>query len=198
MADIETIKGYLFKDVDTLGTALTTAERDLKVRLEVCISKLLDAPMTPDRELVEFMMCGCNSVCRALSQSQAYRTMGVIRTLVGDMQTAGKQWQRYMLVEAAKDGYNKACQAQDWKAAASFLDKIGKYTRLDKDDEQADWSTMRPPSFEPTDDYTVVEGIEKQSKKHIEARRQQLRKQLLGEDVEDAHYTEVESDGDED
>ena len=43
---------------------------------------------------------------------------------------------------------------------AAALDKIGKYTRSDKEDEKFDYSQLVPPSFEPSDDVTLLEGLE--------------------------------------
>lgn len=200
MADLETIKGYLFKDTSEIGHALTEQETDLKHRIEVCVSRVMDSPMTTDKELVEIMKDGQPGMFSAVSQSQAYRTLHVIRSIVGNITLAGKQWQRYILVEAAKQTYQKAMDAGDFKGAAAALDKIGKYQRLDKDDETADWSSMIPPVLEPTDDYTVVEGVEKRPFKEIEATRKRYRKLFYGDDAVEAIYEELsgeeESDGD--
>ena len=195
MADLETIKTYLFKDVSEIGQALTAQELDLKHRLEVCVSRVMDSPMTTDAELVDIMKDGQPGMFRPVSQSQAYRTLHVIRSIVGNITLAGKQWQRYILVEAAKVTYQKAMDAGDFKGAAAALDKIGKYQRLDKDDETADWSSMSPPVLEPTDDYTVVEGVEKRPYKEIEALRERYRKIFYGDGATDAVYEEIAASG---
>lgn len=194
MADLETIKTYLFKDVNEIGKALSVQELDLKRRIEVCVSRVMDSPMTTDRELVELMMDGQPGAFHSVSQSQAYRTLHIIRSIVGNITLAGKQWQRYILVEAAKATYQAAMDAKDYKGAAAALDKIGKYQRLDKDDETADWSSMVPPVLEPTDDYTVVEGVDKRPMKEIEATRKRYQKLFFGDEVKDAVYEEFDDD----
>ena len=65
-----------------------------------------------------------------------------------------------MIVEGAKEGYEVAKSQKDSKGMAANLDKIGKYTRADKDDDAFDWEQMFPPSFEPSDDITLLDGIQ--------------------------------------
>lgn len=191
MADLVTIKKCLFKDVNELPVPLTELELDLKRRLEVCIGKLMDSPMMTDKELVAVMTDKHNTLFRPIGQSQAYRTLGVIRQIVGNISEASKQWQRYTLVEKTKDILQKAEADEDWKACASLLDKIGKYQRLDKDDETADWKSMIPPDFFVTDDYATIEGLEVKPKEYIENRKRELRKIFGMESAVDAEYTEV-------
>ena len=92
-----------------------------------------------------------------------------------------------MIVEGAKAVYDMAMTNKDAKGAAAALDKLGKYTRCDKDDETMDWSEMLPPIFEPSDDITLIEGLDVMDGKDIEKERRRLR-ELFGRlsDIEDA------------
>ncbi|MGZ2674544.1 hypothetical protein SD303_22160, partial [Bacteroides fragilis] len=81
----------------------------------------------------------------------------------------------------------------DAKGAAAALDKIGKYTRSDKDDDAFDFSQLIPPSFEPSDDVTTLEGIEVID--NLEQRRQELRslcKDMLTKQATDIQTIEEE------
>ena len=157
----EKIQLHLFENTETALKHLTPTEIEVKKRVMLSVSMLMDNPMLPDQELVKFLMYGCAGQCECIGQSQAYRDVAAIRTIVGNIKLSSKAWYRYMIVEAAKKGYEIAEQKEDAKGMAACLDKIGKYTRADKEDDPFDYSQMLPPSFEPTDDVTVLEGFEK-------------------------------------
>lgn len=167
------IERALYKDHDEASMLLSAREQEIKKRMMLCVAKKMDSPLIEDTELVKFLMHGCGGNADPVSQSQAYRDIGMINRLVGNIQLAAKSWYRYMIVEGAKKGYQLAIDNNDAKGAAANLDKIGKYTMADKEDNRFDYDKMIPPSFEPSDDITLVEGIEPID--NLEARRQELR-----------------------
>lgn len=156
----ERIERALFKDKDEAMTLLSQREMEIKQRMMLCVSKKMEEPLIPDTELVNFLIHGCGGNTEPVSQSQAYRDIGMINRLVGNIQLAAKAWYRYMIVEGGKKAFNMAMDKEDAKGAAAALDKIGKYTRSDKEDEKFDYSQLVPPSFEPSDDVTLLEGLE--------------------------------------
>ncbi|MCE9476810.1 hypothetical protein K0H43_21670, partial [Bacteroides fragilis] len=138
-------------------------------------------------------MHGCGGQAEPVSQSQAYRDIGMINRLVGNIQLAAKSWYRYMIVEGGKKAFQLAIDNGDAKGAAAALDKIGKYTRSDKDDDAFDFGQLIPPSFEPSDDVTTLEGIEVID--NLEQRRQELRslcKDMLTKQATDIQTIEEE------
>ena len=165
-------------------TNLTPREMGIKDRMMLCVTKLLDDPMLPDTDIIEFLKGGCGGVLPKLSKSQAYRDLAMLKRLLGDIKMANKEWYRYMVVEGAKKAYNMAMDVGDAKGAAACVDKIGKYTRCDKVDENFDFSEMTPPSFEPVDDVTILEGMEVIP--DLEAKRKELRAFFRGRAVEEA------------
>ena len=169
----EAVERHLFHS-RAEAAALTPRQQEVKGRLMLCVSKLLDKPMTPDADLVAFLMGGCGGACAPVSRSQAYRDVAAVSRLVGNIRLSSKAWYRYMIVEGAKSGYEMARKAGDAKGMAANLDKIGKYTRADKEDDDFDWRDMLPPSWEPTDDVTVLEGMEPMP--DLEERRAALRR----------------------
>ena len=171
------IERSLFKDKADAARTLSPRELEIKTRMMLCVSRLMDNPMLEDAELVNFL------------KSQAYRDLAMIRRLVGNIQLAAKSWYRYMIVEGAKKAYEVAIANNDAKGAAAALDKLGKYTRCDKEDDQFDYSKMIPPSFEPTDDVTLLDGLEPVD--NLEEKRRQLRTYFKGE-AEDAAIIENE------
>ena len=170
----ERIERALFKSREEGFQMLTAKEMAIKERMMLVVAKRLENPLTEDKELVNFLIGGCGGVVDKVSQSQAYRDVAMANRLVGNIQLSAKSWYRYMIVEGAKAAYNLAIEKGDAKGAASALDKLGKYTRSDKEDDALDFSQMLPPSFEPSDDVTLLEGVERID--NLEERRRELRK----------------------
>ena len=172
---IERLRPVLFSDISDLEGRFTERELQTKQRLMLSVTRKLDRPLTTDKELVDFLMTGCNGMTEPVSKSQAYRDVAAVTMLSGDIQPAAKNWMRHMIVEGAKAVYDMAMSQKDAKGAAAALDKLGKYTRCDKDDEQMDWSEMLPPVFEPSDDITLIEGLDVMDGKNLEKERKRLR-----------------------
>lgn len=173
------IERSLFKDKEEAARTLSVREQEIKRRMMLCVSKKMDDPLVEDTELVNFLIHGCAGQADPVSKSQAYRDIAMMNRLVGNIQLAAKSWYRYMIVEGAKKAYAVAINNNDAKGAAAALDKIGKYTRCDKEDDAFDYSQMIPPSFEPSDDITLVEGLE--AVDNVEEKRRQLRAYFKGQ-----------------
>ena len=172
------IERALFKDREEASSILSQREMEIKKRMMLCVSKKMEDPLIQDTELVNFLMNGCGGNADAVSQSQAYRDIGMINRLVGYIQLAAKAWYRYMIVEGGKKAFSMAIDKEDAKGAAAALDKIGKYTRSDKEDEKFDYSQLVPPSFEPSDDVTLLEGLE--PIEDLEGTRSEMRSRFKG------------------
>lgn len=187
------IKKYLFCDKEECKGVLTSHEMEMKQRTMLCVTKLMDKPTTLDSEIVEFLMCGCDGTCACVGRSQAYRDIAFVRSIIGNVQLASKAWLRYTIQQGALDTYKKAMEHDDYRSAAASLNVLGKYTRCDKEDDAMDWSEMLPPSFEPSDDITLVEGLEPIPTQELEAHRKKLRslfKDRLKKDSEPAEEVE--------
>lgn len=174
----ERIERALFKDREESTTLLSPRELEIKARMMLCVSKKMDSPLIEDSELVNFLMHGCGGQAEPVSKSQAYRDIGMINRLVGNIQLAAKSWYRYMIVEGGKKAFQLAIDNNDAKGAAAALDKIGKYTRSDKEDDTFDYTQLIPPSFEPSDDVTLLEGLDPID--DLEQKRQEFRSQFKG------------------
>lgn len=172
------IEHALFKDKDESSSLLSPREMEIKQRMMLCVSKKMEDPLIEDTELVNFLMHGCGGNAESVSKSQAYRDIGMINRLVGNIQLAAKAWYRYMIVEGGKKAFKIAIDKEDAKGAAAALDKIGKYTRSDKEDEKFDYSQLVPPSFEPSDDVTLLEGLEEIE--NLEEKRVEMRSLFKG------------------
>jgi len=174
----EKIEKHLFKDKQDAENYLTAHEMEIKERIMLCVTKKLAEPLMQDSELVTFLMNGCGGKCSTISKSMAYNDISGINKIVGSVQLSAKSWYRYMIIEGAKEGFEIAKKAKDAKGMAACLDKIGKYTRADKEDDEFDWNQMIPPGFEPTDDVTVLEGLEEIE--NLEDERKNFRSMFKG------------------
>lgn len=189
------IERSLYKDRDDSTTILSAQEMEIKTRMMLCVSKKMDDPLIEDTEIVNFLMHGCGGQANPVSQSQAYRDISMINRLVGNIKLAAKSWYRYMIVEGGKKAFQLAIDNGDAKGAAAALDKIGKYTRADKEDDSFDYSQLIPPSFEPSDDVTLLEGIEPMD--DLETYRQNFRsnfKSILNQKATDVKTVEEEDE----
>ena len=188
----EKIERSLYHSADDGAAApaalrLTPREEEVRRRMMLCVSRRMDNPMLEDSELVDFLMSGCAGQTQPVSRSQAYRDISMVTRLVGNVQLAARQWYRYTIAEGAKRAYTMAMEQGDAKGAAAALDKLGKYTRADKEDERPDFDRLIPPSFEPSDDITLLEGL--RPIPDLEERRRHLRrlaKNMLEAEAEDA------------
>ncbi len=129
---LDRIKRHLFTDASQLDGVLTPAEMEVRQRLMLCVTRKMDSPLTSDKDLVDFLMSGCGGVTSPVGKSQTYRDVAAVTSMVGDIRPAAKNWMRHMIVEGSKRVFDMAMANKDAKGAAAALDKIGKYTRCDK------------------------------------------------------------------
>jgi hypothetical protein len=178
------IEQHLFKSKEDALVSLTERENKIRERIMLSVAKLLEDPLMPDKDLVSFLRRGCGGLTDIISQTQAYRDVAAITKIVGNIRLSSKDWYRHMIIEGAKEGYIIAVANKDSKGVAANIDKIGKYTRADKDDEIFDWSQMIPPNWEPTDDISVLDGMEPIP--DLEAHRKEFRALFKGKVLETA------------
>ena len=172
------LKQTLYKDASEARQLLSPQEMEVRARVAASVARRMDTPLMEDAQMVEYLMGGCDGAAKPVSRTQAYRDIVLIDRLTSGIQLASRSWYRYMVVEGAKKAYNMAMEEGDYKAAAACLDKIGKYTMADKEENQTDFSQMLPPSFEPSDDVTLLEGL--QPIPHLEEERRRLRRLTRG------------------
>ena len=166
----------LFKSPDELKD-FSEFQLERKNRTMLCVSKKLDNPMISDKELVDFLVGGCGGVCKSVSLSTAYRDISAITKISGNVSLASKNWFRYMIVEGAKMAFEIARTQKDAKGMAAALDKIGKYTMADKEDNENDFENITPPSFEPTDNVAVLgDNFQQIPSNELEEERKKFRK----------------------
>lgn len=196
METYDKIEKHLFDNKETALQYLTPTQYEVKKRLMITVTKILDNPIYLDKEMVEFIENGCGGKCKTVSKSQAYRDMKAIKKYVGSIELYAKNWYRYLIIEGAKKAYIIAESQKDSKGMAAALDKIGKYTRADKEDDNFDYSQMIPPAFEPSDDAKLLENIKQIE--NLEEKRKQFReifKSRMLQNAQTIQYDEQEPMG---
>lgn len=181
------IAKHLYKDKETSLQHLTPNQYAIKQRVMLSVSKVLDNPLIQDKELVQFLENGCGGLCEPIKSTQAYRDIAGVKLIVGNIKGHTTDWYRYMIVEGAKEAFEIARKKEDAKGMAAALDKIGKYTRADKIDDQQDFSELTPPNFEPTDDVTVLENTK--PIENLEEKRKEFRELFKNKLVQNAADT---------
>lgn len=169
----EKIEKTLFLPAEEADKYLTPSLIEVKKRLMLCVSIMMDDPMKQDKELVNFLMGGCGGTCKGISDTQAYRDVAALRKMVGNIKLSSKAWYRYTAIEGSKVGYGIAVTAKDSKGVAANIKNLIIASRADKEDEEFDWSMMIPPSFEPSDDVTLLENMK--PIEDLEAKRKEFR-----------------------
>ncbi len=173
------IESVLYLPDHQAELALTPCEMERRNRWLICVSMKMDNPLLPDKSLVEMLEAGMTGKFRAVAKSTAYRDIAAVNKITGNIQLAATNWYRYMIIEGAKEAFDIAKAEKDARGMAAALDKIGKYTRADKPDNEFDWDQMLPPVMEPSNDTTLLEGIE--PIEDLEKRKKELREMFKGD-----------------
>lgn len=184
------IESALYLPEKQADDMLTPYEMERRNRWLLCVSKKMENPLLPDKSLVELLETGLEDKFRPVAKSTAYRDIAAVNKITGNIQLAATNWYRYMIIEGAKEAYEIAKAEKDARGMSAALDKIGKYTRADKPDNDFDWEQMLPPVMEPSNDTTLLEGIE--PIENLEERRKEMRRMFKGELRANAQDAEIE------
>lgn len=67
LTSYDKIATVLFKGHEEAASLLSCRELMQKDRWMLCVSKLLEDPMTADKDLIAFLMAGCDGSCEPVS-----------------------------------------------------------------------------------------------------------------------------------
>jgi len=154
---IEKFELCLFKGMNELEDTLTSSERQILIRYRAVISRMLDEPLTPDKDLIVMLKSGCLGAFLSVSERQAYNDLSACKRLIGNVQIPARNFMLHLVTEACKKGIKLADDAEDASGIAKNAAVLVKAHRLDKPEEEIlDPDSFIPPSFEPSDDVTLV------------------------------------------
>jgi len=180
--NLDKFHDVLFKDFDEMEHLLPVEQQQLK-RYRAAFNMSLENPSTTDVKIRDFLMSEFG-----ISEAQAYRDIGNIRVLLGNMQNSGKEWVRYLVNETLKEAIDKCRTAKKWKEVIMAAATLAKFNMLDKETAEQ----IKPQDIEPTSDPTGIIKVKKLENK--EAVIQKLKDKYLN-DIEDIGYEDIKEDG---
>jgi hypothetical protein len=210
--NLDKFKEVMFAHSDELA-GFTEDEKEQLSRYRFAFTLSLDNPTIPDRELRDELISKYK-----ISVSQAYRDIGNVKIILPSVRNAGREWIRYLVNEELKkviqdinqllegdmstygedkDGnpvvkpdYTQRAALLNAKTAA--LDKIGKYNKLNKEDEfELNWDEIVPQSIEPTNDVSVLDVKPMDNPK--ETKRKLYEKYKNEIEIEDVGFQDIET-----
>ena len=194
---LEKLHVHLFgSEEDKMLTIFSKDEQEIVIRYRAAFTKWLSEPMLRDTEMVSYI-----KETFGIKEAQAYRDLSRIKSLIGNIQNAGKEFQRHRATEMILRGYQLAADAQNGtevKQAMAMIragEALVKVHKLDKDEiDRIPWEDIIPLELEPTTDISVI-GRKKID--NLEELKQKLRKKY-GVLIEDVTYQDIEEEGIED
>lgn len=183
---LEVCKSHLFDDRDKMeehGVPLILQERIIRIRDMYTV--WLNFPSKKELEIVSELIQRYG-----IQKSAAYDDVRIIKTLLGDLNKASKDFHRWQFNNMIRKAYEMAERRKNPDAMVKAADKYGKYNQLDKEDILDNpWETIQVQPFEPTSDPTVI-GIKPIP--NIKEKIAKKLKQYWNEDVEDVTFEEFD------
>jgi hypothetical protein len=187
---LELCRTHLFEDKDKLVRSAVPAQIiDRIIRLRSAYMLWLAHPLKKDAEIRDHLI-----QFSGISKTTAYEDIGILKTLLGDMNETSKSYIRFRFNAMIMNVYYLAEQKKDTRSMDSAAAHYAKYNRLDAPDEQRiPWDEIIPQRFEPTSDPSVI-GI--QPVPNIQERIRSLKEKYIA-DIQEVDYEEADADLDE-
>ncbi len=184
---LETCRKYLFENPTK---ELAPQTNQILIRVRSAYAHWVEFPMKTDNEIRLFIQDNYS-----VEKTCAYYDLSILKILLGSIKNASKEWHRYTVIEMIKESYELAKDKQDPKAMILAVDKLGKYTMLDKPDiDPIPYEDIVPQPFEPSSDPAVV-GLKPIA--DLAAKIKKLKEKYAAEidsNVIDVEYTELTPD----
>lgn len=155
---LEKLHLHLFSGEEESSVVFHRDEQDIVLRYRAAFTKWLSEPFLRDNQLIAYL-----KEFFRISESQAYKDLSRIKSLIGNITHAGKEFQRHRATEMILKGYEMAAQADshlEVKQAMAMIragEALGKVHLLDKNDlEKIPWEDIIPLELEPTTDVSVI------------------------------------------
>ena len=186
---LEKINTYLFAPQSETLLVFDKDEQDVVMRYRAAFTKWLAEPFLRDNEMINYLKTTFD-----IKEAQAYRDLSRIKSLLGNITVAGKEFQRHRATEMILKGYDLASTAEsnlEVKQAMAMIraaEALVKVHKLDKEEmERIPWEDIIPLELEPTTDISVI------GRKRIENLEELQRKlrQKYGSEPVDIPFTDV-------
>lgn len=184
---------HLFDEKSGEDVVFNPHEQDRVIRYRAAFTKWLSEPHLRDAQMINYMETEFG-----LSERQAYRDLPMVKSLIGNVTIAGKEFQRHRANEMILKGYEIAKDAEsnmEVKQAMAMIragEALVKVHKLDKNDlDVRPFDDIIPLELEPSTDISVI-GRKKID--NLDELKRKLRKKYGGESIQDVEFTEVNND----
>lgn len=179
---IDKFRDHLFDDLDEMS--LTALERKQLTRYRAIFVLKLENPHLSNAKVAKFL----NRKFGIKSVAQAYRDIAATEIMLGNVRSSEKQWIRYLVVETLKDAITLAKNKGDLKNMVAAADKLGKYTRLDQEDQEPiPYEDIVPAPIEYLNDPKILGMPE--PKEGARAYIEKIKRRYI--DTQDVEYEEL-------
>jgi hypothetical protein len=181
---------HLFDDNSDEKVIFNDHEKNMIIRFRAAFTKWLSEPHLRDTQMINYLVQEYN-----ISERQAYYDLPKIKSLIGNVHVAGKEFQRHRANEMILRGYEVAKNAEshfEVKQAMAMIragEALVKVHKLDKEDmDYMPFEDIIPLELEPSTDISV---IGRRKIENLEELKRKLRRKYGGQPVEDVDYTEI-------
>ena len=146
---IERTQRFLFASEEEMNEAnLSVNQQTRLLRLHDMYLYWLRHPSYSDKAIVSQLMMQYQ-----ISLSMAYEDVRLLKICLGNLGQVTRQWCQYVFMQRCEEGFAMARASGDANAFAKVLSALGKFTRLDHDEDIGpDYSQIIPQQFELTSD----------------------------------------------
>ena len=185
---IDVAHRHLFSDRDQMvkaGVPVATIEH--LIRLRDLYNYWLTYPSKRDRDIVAELKSRYK-----IGNTVAYEDLRIIKTLLGDLQKATRDYHRYRFNAMITKAYEKADADNNTRDMVAAAAQYARYNQLDKEDDRASvLDTLAPIMLNFTDDPTTI-GISRMPDFRDKIRA--AKERYWVEATEDVEYEEVDAD----
>lgn len=169
---LEKLHNHLFSTENDTNVVFAKDEQEVVLRYRAAFTKWLSEPSLRDIQMITYL-----KETFGIQNSQAYVDLARIKSLIGNVTNAGKEFQRHRATEMILKGYELAQDAEsslEVKQAMAMIragEALVRVHMLDKADvENIPWDDIIPLELEPTTDVSVIgrkriENLEELQKK---------------------------------
>ena len=146
---IERTQRFLFASEEEMNEAnLSVNQQTRLLRLRDMYLYWLRHPSYSDKAIVSQLVMQYQ-----ISLSTAYEDVRLLKICLGNLGQVTRQWCQYVFMQRCEEGFAMARASGDANAFAKVLSALGKFTRLDHDEDIGpDYSQIIPQQFELTSD----------------------------------------------
>lgn len=150
---IQKTQEFLFADIEEMKTArIPVPMQERILRLRAMYTYWVGKPSLADKAVVDELVKRFH-----VSLRTAYDDVRLIKICLGNLNQMTQDYYRWLFLQRCEEGFQMAREKQDAGSFARVLASLGKYTRLDRDEDKTpDYSQIVPQQFEISADPEVA------------------------------------------